>query len=251
MKTYGLIGYPLSHSFSQKYFTEKFKKENISDCKFLTFEIENLYVHDFRLLLKANPNLCGLSATIPHKQNIIKFLDEIDESAKEIGAVNCIKRWRMDDGKWMMKGYNTDVFGFESSLKSLLQEKYSQALILGTGGASKAVAFVLKKLGIEFLFISRNKNQISSIGYQDLNEKIITSYSLIINTTPLGMFPNVNDCPNIPYQFLSSKHLLYDLNYNPEESLFLKNGKEKGAQIKNGLEMLHLQADKAWEIWNS
>ena len=248
MRTYGLLGFPLSHSFSQKYFLEKFARENISDCEFKNFSIEN--INNFPDLIKNNPSIRGLSVTIPHKQNVIKFLDSIDESAKEIGAVNCIKRWKTEDGSWKTKGYNTDIFGFENSIKLLLQQHHHKALILGTGGASKAVAFVLKKLKIEFIFVSRNQNQVSSIRYQDLNEEIISSHHLIINTTPLGMFPNINECPDIPYEFISSKHFLYDLTYNPEESLFLKKGKEQGAQIKNGLEMLHQQAEKAWEIWN-
>jgi len=246
MKTYGLIGFPLSHSFSQKYFVEKFKQEGISDCEFKNFPNKN--INDFSALIKSNPTLCGLSVTIPHKQSVIKFLDEIDASAKEIGAVNCIKRWQMADGRWQMVGYNTDIFGFEQSLKPLLKSHHEGALILGTGGASKAVSYILDKSKIKFRYISRTSKYLS---YIDINERIIQENLLIINTTPLGMFPNINDCPNIPYQFITSKHLLYDLTYNPEESLFLKKGKEKGAQIKNGLEMLHLQAEKAWEIWNS
>ncbi|MBI4945079.1 MAG: shikimate dehydrogenase [Bacteroidetes bacterium] len=266
MRSFGLIGFPLSHSFSQKYFTEKFKRENITDCEFKNFSLED--INDFPALIKNNPTLCGLSITIPHKQSVIKFLDEVDGSAREVGAVNCIKAslrgkspkqshkkenrlLRFARNDIYLKGYNTDVFGFKNSLKPLLQDSHAKALILGTGGVSKAVAFVLQKLKIEFLFASRTKNQEPSIKYQELNEALITSYALIINATPLGMSPNINDCPDIPYEFLTSKHLLYDLTYNPEETLFLKKGKEKGAQIKNGLEMLHLQAEKAWEIWNS
>jgi shikimate dehydrogenase len=266
MHTFGIVGFPLSHSFSQKYFTEKFQRENISDCEFKNFPLED--IHDFPALVKNNPSLCGLSVTIPHKQSVMKYLDEIDGTAKEVGAVNCIKRWQTADGRWQMEGYNTDVFGFEKSLKPLLKENNSKALILGTGGASKAVAFVLKKLNIEYVFITRNASPFheehhnpTMVGFKDklfthleydkVEKHVILSHPLIINTTPLGMFPNVNDCPDIPYEFLTSKHLLYDLTYNPEESLFLKKGKEKGAQIKNGLEMLHLQAEKAWEIWNS
>ena len=158
----------------------------------------------------------------------------------------------MTDGRWQMAGYNTDVFGFEESLKPLLTPHHKKALILGSGGASKAIQYVLKKINIDYYLVSRSKKQEArSKTYSELNEEIISTHSIIVNTTPLGMFPAINDCPNIPYPFLSSTHLLYDLNYNPEESLFLKKGKEKGAQIKNGLEMLHLQAEKAWEIWNS
>jgi len=264
MKTYGLVGFPLSHSFSQKYFLEKFSREHISDCEFKNFPLED--INDFHILIKKNPTLRGLSITIPHKQNIIKYLDEVDKSAKEIGAVNCIKRWQTADGKWQMAGYNTDILGFAESLKPLLQACHSKALILGTGGASKAVAFVLNKLNIEYVFVTRNATPFQEehynptrvgfkenwyMEYDELGDDVVSSHTLIINTTPLGMFPNINECPDIPYQFLSSKHLLYDLTYNPEESLFLKKGKEKGAQIKNGLEMLHIQAEKAWEIWNS
>ena len=246
MRTFGLIGYPLSHSFSQKYFTEKFKKENITDCEFKVFPLEN--IESLPTLLKENPTLCGLSVTIPHKQSVMKCLDDIDSAAQNIGAVNCIKRWKTENGKWKMKGYNTDIVGFENSLKPLLKSHHTHALILGTGGAAKAVAYILDKSKIKFRLVSRNKNTFS---YSQITEAIVHESTLIINTTPLGMFPNLDSCPDIPYQFLSSKHLLYDLTYNPEESLFLKKGKEKGAQIKNGLEMLHLQAEKAWEIWNS
>lgn len=246
MKTYGLIGFPLLHSFSQKYFTEKFKKDTIADCEFKNLPLEN--INDFPALIESNPTLCGLSITIPHKQSVMKFLDEIDKSAKEIGAVNCIKRCKIEDGKWKMTGYNTDIFGFEKSLKPFLKSHHNKALILGTGGAAKAVSYILDKSKIEFRYVSRTSNHLS---YTDLNQRIIQENLLIINTTSLGMFPNINDCPNIPYAFLSPKHLLYDLTYNPEETLFLKKGKEKGAQTKNGLEMLHLQAEKAWKIWNA
>jgi shikimate dehydrogenase len=249
MRTFGLIGYPLSHSFSEKYFTEKFKQENITDCEFRNFPLED--ITKLQDIIKNNPTLCGLSVTIPHKRNVIPFLNEIDEAAKEIGAVNCIhlppQSPRGSKGVRLI-GYNTDAFGFEKSLKPLLKPHHSQALILGTGGASKAVAYILEKYKIKFSFISRAKNKLS---YSDLTQSVLKKHSLIINTTPVGMFPNVNECPDIPYHFLSQKHLLYDLTYNPEETLFLKKGKEKGAQIKNGLEMLHLQAEKAWEIWNS
>lgn len=245
MRTYGLVGFPLSHSFSQKYFEEKFKKENISDCEFVNFILEN--ISDFPNLIKTNPHLNGLSVTIPHKESVMEFLDDIDESAKKVGAVNCVRVSRQSSVV-KLKGFNTDVFGFEQSLKPLLKPHHTHALILGTGGASKAVVNILDKSKIKFKYVSRTKGDIF---YSALNQSIIEENTLIINTTPLGMFPNINECPDIPYEFLSSKHLLYDLTYNPEESLFLKKGKEKGAQIKNGLEMLHLQAEKAWEIWNS
>ncbi|TAL58953.1 MAG: shikimate dehydrogenase, partial [Bacteroidetes bacterium] len=243
MHTFGLIGYPLSHSFSKKYFTEKFKQAGLSDCEFLNFPIED--IDRLPDVIKDNATLCGLSITIPHKERVMELLDEVDEAAKNIGAVNCI-RINRDSSSLKLTGYNTDIFGFEVSLKPLLKNHHTHALILGTGGAAKAVAYILNISKIKFRFVSRNK---SNLAYSVLNRSIVEEYSLIINTTPMGMFPNTNTCPDIPYEFLSSKHLLYDLTYNPEESLFLKKGKERGAQIKNGLEMLHLQAEKAWEIW--
>jgi shikimate dehydrogenase len=251
MRTFGLIGFPLTHSFSQKYFSEKFEKENITDAIFENFPLQD--INDFPALIRSKPSLCGLSVTIPYKKDIIKFLDKRDAFAKAIGAVNCIKVGLTSvDRPPTLFGFNTDVYGFEKSLKPLLKKKYNNALILGTGGAAKAVAYVLQNLGIAYSFVSRNQRPaVSSSSYSDLSKEIIATHTLIVNTTPLGMFPNVNQCPPIPYEHLTEKHLLYDLVYNPEETLFLKKGKEKGAQIKNGLEMLQLQADKAWEIWNS
>jgi len=245
MRTFGLIGFPLSHSFSQKYFTEKFQRESISDCEFRNFSIEDIGM--LPSIIKNTPTLQGMSVTIPHKQNVIRFLDRVDEAAKKIGAVNCIKISQKPGGSQQLTGYNTDVFGFEKSLKPLLRPHHRKALILGTGGASKAVAFVLDSSGITFKIVSRTKGDLS---YAEMNQKIMEEYSLIINTTPVGMFPDINQCPDIPYEFLSPKHLLYDLTYNPAETLFLKKGKENGTAIKNGLEMLQLQAEKAWEIWN-
>jgi shikimate dehydrogenase len=265
MRTFGLIGFPLSHSFSQKYFTEKFRKENITDCEFKNFPVED--INSLPSIIKVNPTLCGLSITTPHKEKVISLLNKVSQTANEIEAVNCIK---IDKQNQLLVGYNTDCEGFEESLKPLLQPHHTKALILGTGGAAKAVAHVLDRLKIKFRFVSRDKTRfsfgtpnerilgfsvdlfgVSNYEYEDIPKSKISEYTLIINATPLGMFPNVNECPNIPYDFLSPEHLLYDLTYNPEESLFLKKGKEKGAQIKNGLEMLHLQAEKAWEIWNS
>jgi len=244
MRTFGIIGYPLSHSFSQKYFTEKFKKENIADCEYKVFPIEK--ITEFPAVITNNSTLCGLSVTIPHKQNIIQYLNDMDPAAKEIGAVNCV---RVSQGSSTAKltGYNTDVYGFEQSLKPLLKPQHSKALILGTGGAAKAVAYILDKLNIKFRSVSRTQMDLM---YSDLNKSILEEHTLIINASPVGMYPNVNSSPDIPYEFLTKNHLLYDLIYNPEESLFLKRGKEKRAQVKNGLEMLHLQAEKAWEIWN-
>ena len=243
MKQFGLIGYPLSHSFSKGYFTEKFLKENITDSKYDIFPLEK--IGDFLELSNATKNLVGLNVTIPYKQAIIPFLDELDETSANIGAVNTIK---FIDGKKI--GFNTDAYGFETSLKPLLKPHHTSALILGTGGASKAVEYVLKKLGIQFQYVSRNKSE-NAISYDELDSLVINHSTLIINCSPIGMYPNINDAPNIPYQFITSKHLLYDLVYNPEETQFLKEGKLLDAQTKNGLEMLHLQAERSWQIWNS
>jgi len=242
MKQYGLIGYPLSHSFSKGYFAEKFLKENITDANYDVFPLEK--IEDFTALYQNKENLIGLNVTIPYKQQVIPFLDELDETSANIGAVNTVK---FTQGKRI--GYNTDAYGFEMSLKPMLQSHHTNALILGTGGASKAVEYVLKKLGISFQYVSRNKSD-HTISYEQLDEFIIHNSKLIINCTPIGMYPNVDVAPNIPYNAISEKHLLYDLVYNPEETLFLKKGKEKGAQTKNGLEMLYLQAERSWEIWN-
>ena len=247
MKTFGIIGYPLSHSFSKKYFDDKFLRENISGSEFHAFEMEMvLGIRDF---IAERPSLKGLSVTIPFKETILNFLDEIDEDAKKIGAVNCI-RISKKNNKPFLSGFNTDTYGFENSLKPLLKTHHKKALILGTGGAAKAVAFTLDKLRIDYLFITRKPTGCKHIRYSILHEGILNEHTLIINTTPLGMYPDIDSCPDIPYQFISEKHLLFDLTYNPCESLFLKKGKEKGASIKNGLEMLHLQADRAYGIWN-
>lgn len=243
MKQFGLIGYPLSHSFSKNYFSKKFQNEHILDCEYEVYPLEK--IEDFLDLCKQQNKLVGLNVTIPYKEKVIAYLDDLSEEAKQINAVNTIK---FIDGKKI--GYNTDCYGFEISLQPLLQSHHKNALILGTGGASKAVEFVLKKLGIAFQYVSRNASE-KSIAYVALNEEIMQTATLIINCTPIGMYPAVEAAPEIPYQFITEKHLLYDLVYNPEETLFLKNGKANDAQIKNGLEMLHLQAEKSWEIWNS
>lgn len=251
MKLFGLIGFPLSHSFSKKYFTEKFEQEKIADCKYELFELSNLDA--FPNLLKRNPELVGLNITIPYKQQILPFLDELDDaSASRIGAVNTIKI--APNGS--LKGYNTDYYGFKISLEIWLNKlnihpNNLKALVLGNGGASKAVETALKDLGIQILKVVRSEGIENSTKYQDLTDAIMHQHRLIINTTPLGTYPNIDSAPPIPYHLLSSNHLLYDLVYNPAETAFLKIGYEKGAQIHNGLPMLHLQADKAWEIWNS
>jgi shikimate dehydrogenase len=243
MKQFGLIGYPLGHSFSKKYFEEKFAKEHLQGCSFELFSIEKIEV--FADIISNNKSLKGLAVTIPHKEAIMPLLTEISNAAKIIGAVNCIK---IKDGKTI--GYNTDVIGFEKSLLPLLQQHHTKALVLGTGGASKAVQYVLKKLGISFLLVSRNRSN-KTITYDDISVEIIETHSLIINTTPLGMSPNEGIFPNIPYAYLSSKHLLYDLIYKPEKTLFLQKGEVQGCIIKNGFEMLVLQAEENWKIWEA
>ena len=247
MKRYGLIGYPLSHSFSSDYFSEKFFREGLNDITYDLFPLNS--IENILQLVNDIKELKGLNVTIPYKQKVIPFLTSIDDIAKNIGAVNTILIERKTD--ILLHGYNTDVFGFEESLKPLLKNHHSKALILGTGGAASSVAFVLKKSGIEYIFVSRRKSCLPSIiTYSDLNKEIISTHNIIINATPLGMFPEVENAPDIPYNFLTKEHILYDLIYNPSETFFIKKGKEKGASVTNGLQMLYLQAEKSWEIWN-
>ncbi len=246
MKQLGLIGHPLSHSFSKKYFEDKFSNENISGYLYDLYDIEN--IKDLQQVIDNHQKLIGLNVTIPYKESVINLLDEIDETAKQIGAVNTIK---INPITKSLKGYNTDYFGFKQSLKPFLKNNHERALILGTGGASKAIEHVLKGLGIDYLFVSRNPKNKNEITYSEVNEYVIKFHQIIINTTPLGMFPNINQSPIIPYELLTPTHLLYDLIYNPTETLFLKKGREKNCLTINGLEMLKLQAEKSWEIWNS
>jgi len=248
MKIYGLIGYPLSHSFSAGYFKKKFEKENINDSEYRNFEIPSIDL--LPEIIKNNSDLIGLNVTIPYKEQVLPYLDEIDEAAKEIGAVNTIKIFRKGD-KITLKGYNTDVYGFKETLKPLLKNNHLKALILGTGGAAKAVEYVLKNIGLDVLYISRNPEKPNERSYQELNEIAIKNFPVIVNSSPIGMYPNIDSCPDIPYQFITSNNLLYDLIYNPSETLFLRKGKEKGALIQNGLPMLELQAEKAYEIWTT
>ncbi len=239
MKKFGLIGYPLSHSFSPTYFAKKFEREKIEGCAYDLYPLEQIeMVKD----LFAS-DLLGLNVTIPYKEVVIPFLDEIDESAAAIGAVNTIK---IVGGK--TKGFNTDVWGFEQSLRPLLTH-HQKALILGTGGAAKAVQFVLDKLYIAYKLVSRTPEK-KEIAYTEIDKNLLSEYTIIVNTTPLGMSPKVNACPNLPYEHIHKRHLLYDLVYNPAETLFMQKGKTQGAVVKNGLEMLELQAEKAWDIWN-
>lgn len=239
MDLFGLIGYPLSHSFSKKYFTKKFEREKIN-ASYELFPIEK--IEEVKYIISQNPNLKGFNVTIPYKETIIPFLDEIDDAAKEIGAVNTVK---IQNNRLI--GYNTDIYGFEKSFLSFCNNIPKKALILGTGGSSKAVSFILKKYNFDIKFVSRSAGDYT---YNQLSEEILKEFKVIINTTPLGMFPKVENCPDIPYEFLMDEHYLFDLVYNPEETLFLKKGKDRGAKTKNGLDMLHFQAEKAWEVWN-
>ncbi len=248
MNLYGLIGNPLSHSFSKEYFDNKFEKENIHECEYKLFQIENL--NELQTLISNHPHLKGLNVTIPFKQQIINKLDYVDETARKIGAVNCIKI--VEENKYpVLKGFNTDAFGFEASITPFLKSYHKNAIILGTGGSAKALAYVLDKLSIEYVFVSRNPYDCKHIRYKILHEKMMEEHPLIINATPVGMYPDVGFFPEIPYKYITEKHLLFDLIYNPAKTLFLKKGEEQGATIINGLKMLHLQADRAWEIWNT
>ncbi|MCO6489113.1 MAG: shikimate dehydrogenase [Phaeodactylibacter sp.] len=244
---YGLIGYPLSHSFSRRYFNEKFRQEKMSGHHYELFPLED--IGELPALLAAHPNLKGLNVTIPYKQQVMAYLDELSEGAAAVGAVNTIK---IREGK--LTGYNTDVYGFEQSLRLFLEESNAaaglQALVLGTGGAAKAVVYVLARMGIPYRMVSRREAP-GQLIYQELNETLMQDFRLIVNTTPLGMSPKVETCPDIPFQHLGPKHLLFDLVYNPGETAFMARGKRRGAAARNGLQMLHLQAEKAWEIWNS
>jgi shikimate dehydrogenase len=244
-KLYGLIGFPLSHSFSRQHFSEKFAREQISDCQYELFPIES--VERLPELLAAFPNLQGLNVTIPYKQQVIPFLDVLDESAAAVGAVNVIQF-----AGTQLRGYNSDVFGFESSLVAFLAENKAQpqrALILGTGGAAKAVQFVLNKLNIPFSLVSRQP-EAGHISYEEVNADL-AQFPLIINTTPLGMAPHTDTCPALAYEQLGRGHLLYDLVYNPATTTFMQQGLDRGLPVKNGLEMLYGQAEKAWQIWNT
>jgi len=240
-KEYGIIGFPLMHSFSPAYFADKFAKAGI-DAAYLAYPLETIDM--FPAFIDSHPGITGLNVTIPHKQSIIKYLDELHTDAEEIGAVNCID---IRDGKRI--GYNTDVIGFERSLQPLLKAHHVRALVLGTGGSSLAVRQALVKLGISYQKVSRIASY-DTISYEQITPEVIEEHTLIINTTPLGMYPHVDSYPDLPYEAMIGKHLLYDLIYNPEETKFLAKGKQYGAAVKNGYEMLILQAEASWEIWN-
>lgn len=241
MMRYGLLGRTLTHSFSKRYFTNKFEKENLRGYTYDNFEL--LTIEEFPSLLSAHPDLKGLNVTIPYKEDVLQFLTDKNEIVSEIGACNCIK---IDGDK--LTGFNTDVIGFKKTVEPHLKQHHKKALILGTGGASKAIGYVLQKLGIDYNCVSRRKGT-NELGYEDLDEALLSTHHLVVNTTPLGMWPNVDADPPVPYEFLTPKHFLYDVIYNPAKTKFLSEGEKRGAQICNGHQMLIEQAEESWRIW--
>lgn len=243
MRKYGLIGYPLSHSFSQRYFTEKFEREGIMDCSYSNYSLSK--IEELPAVL-GDPDLYGLNVTIPYKEQVLRFLETRDAVVEETGACNCI---RIFDGR--LTGYNTDVVGFGQSLRRRLMPHHRKALVLGTGGAAKAVEYVLRQLGIGYRLVSRRpRPDTGDLGYDQIDEGVLAEATLIVNTTPVGMYPNVDRCPPLPYRALTPRHYLFDLVYNPERTMFLQQGAERGAVVENGYEMLVLQAEESWRIWN-
>lgn len=252
MYRFGLIGKVLGHSYSQAYFTQKFENEHLEGYRYDNYALQS--IDEVRDMIAAYPELRGFNVTIPYKEAILPFLNELSPEACQVGAVNTV-RIRRSDSSVFLQGFNTDVFGFERSLRTEVEkahldilENRSKALVLGTGGASKAVCYVLQKLGLEYARISRSKVS-GDLTYQDLTPKMLADYPLIINTTPLGMFPKIADCPDIPYEGIGNGHLLFDMIYNPAETLFLHKGACQGASVSNGLQMLQLQAEQSWKIW--
>ena len=245
MDRYGLIGFPLKHSFSKDYFNNKFASEGI-DAEYINFEI--LSITELKSIIQNNPKLIGLNVTIPYKEQVIPYLDQLSENARLIGAVNVIKIDRHKK-KVIMTGYNSDIIGFKQSIEPLLQPHHQLALVLGTGGSAKAIFYGLQQLGLEAKYVSRRKSSYNILTYSELSPEVMEAHTVVVNCTPVGMWPNTDDCPAIPYQLLTNKHLLYDLLYNPNETLFMKKGEESGASVKNGLEMLLLQAFAGWNIW--
>lgn len=245
MKKFGIIGYPLGHSFSPGYFNEKFQNEGI-DAIYEKYELP--VITDLQAIIDYTQDLCGFNVTIPYKEKVMSYLDVISPEARAIGAVNVVKVTNKD-GKKHLEGYNSDLIGFTRSIQPLLEAHHKKALVLGTGGASKAAMYGLHKLGIETMLVSRYQKN-NTIQYEQIDEEVMKEYTVIVNCTPCGMAPHFDECPAIPYCHITPKHLLFDLIYNPDETLFLKNGREQGAVTKNGLEMLLLQAEGAWEIWN-
>jgi shikimate dehydrogenase len=246
MRLFGLIGFPLGHSFSKGYFTEKFAREGIADARYELFPLEK--IDDFKSLLARERELCGINVTIPYKEKVLPFLDDLDDTARQIGAANCIRIG--PDRK--LTGFNTDTIAFEASLRNLEEGRWAKpgqkALILGTGGAAKGVAYALSKIGIIFSYVSRTPDRPEVLSYGDL--KALSDVQLIVNTTPLGMAPNTESCPDLPFDLLNEQHLVYDLVYNPLETVLLRCALTQGCTIKNGLEMLYLQAEAGWDIWN-
>jgi shikimate dehydrogenase len=250
-KLFGLVGKNIDYSFSKKHFTEKFSAEHFTNCEYQNFDIDA--IESFHDIIKNNPNLRGLNVTIPYKEIVIPFLDQLSEKAAKIGAVNVI-RFKKNG---ILKGYNSDCYGFKKALQPLLQPHHKTALILGTGGSAKAVAFALEELDINYTFVSRKASDpsdselanLKAIDYNRINATTFDNYQIVINCTPLGTSPNIKECPEIPYEYFTDKHIAFDLIYNPEETQFLKKAKKKGAITKNGQEMLVFQAEKAWKIW--
>jgi len=248
MDQYGLIGYPLKHSFSMSYFNDKFAAEQI-DAEYVNFEIQS--IREFQTILKDHPNLKGLNVTIPYKEQVIPYLNQLSENAKMIGAVNVIKIERNKGKIKKLTGFNSDIIGFKKSLEPLLQPHHKKALVLGTGGAAKAIYYGLQQLGITPTYVAREKQSNTTLTYDELNAHDMATHTVIVNCTPVGLWPHVDERPKIPYECLTSEHLLYDLLYNPNETLFMKSGAEQGATVKNGLEMLLLQAFASWEFWQN
>ena len=246
MDKYGIIGFPLGHSFSRRFFTEKFSREGIPAV------YENYEISDAKSLLdvvRENPELKGLNCTLPHKQAIIPLLDELSDEARKIGAVNVIRIRRDDTGRAILKGFNSDIIGFTESIKPLLSGNHRNALILGTGGASKAICQGLEDLGLHWTYVSRTRRD-GILAYEDVTPDVMKAYEVVVNCSPVGMFPHIENAPNLPYEAMDERHLLYDLVYNPLETEFMKRGARHGATVKNGLEMLHRQALASWRIWN-
>lgn len=245
MDKYGIIGHPLGHSFSKNYFNEKFHDEGI-DAEYINFDIQN--IGNLPEVLATNPELKGLNVTIPYKEKVLSYLDYISVEARAIGAVNVI-RVEHKGNNVLLKGYNSDVIGFTRSIEPILEKFHRKALVLGTGGASKAVSYGLWSLGLETVLVSRFERP-GTIQYKDITPDVVREYKVIVNCTPCGMYPNYEECPELPYEALDSHNLLYDLIYNPDETLFMKKGREQGALTKNGIEMLLLQAFASWDFWN-
>lgn len=246
MRKYGLIGYPLAHSFSASYFARKFKEESICDAVYSNYPIQK--IDDLPRMITEDKELCGLNVTIPYKKQVMQFLDEIDGEALRAGAVNVVKILR-NNNDILLRGYNTDIYGFRESLSPFIARKIKQALVLGTGGSSASVAYVLEDLNINIVFVSRQPGN-NCITYGEVTGDLIKTSELIVNTTPVGMFPAIDQKPAIPYDELTPSHILYDLIYNPEKTIFLKEGERRGCSVVNGLTMLKLQAEKSWQIWN-